>query len=144
LGWAAFSCNGQRNLRNGIFKQKKKPQTYFGLRLLLVTSGGFEPPAYRLGGGRSIQLSYEVKFKRHFPIIVDAGRFVNEQSFPSADCRREREENQLVRFTALSENIFCSVTGSAIPVAGSPFRYWKSFTACWVPSANSPLGLTNI
>jgi hypothetical protein len=39
LGWAAFSCNGQRNLRNGIFKQKKEPQTYFGLRLLLGDLG---------------------------------------------------------------------------------------------------------
>jgi hypothetical protein len=35
------------------------PQLCMGYTfLLLVTPGGFEPPAYRLGGGRSILLSY--------------------------------------------------------------------------------------
>ena len=39
----------------------KKRRNHKRLRRFVVTSGGFEPPAYRLGGGRSIQLSYEVR-----------------------------------------------------------------------------------
>ena len=39
-------------------KQQKQPLTYKVRGLLLVIPGRFELPAYRLGGGRSIQLSY--------------------------------------------------------------------------------------
>ncbi len=51
--------NFRAKMREKENAEKPHQSRLFGI--LLVSSGGFEPPAYRLGGGRSIQLSYEDK-----------------------------------------------------------------------------------
>ncbi len=57
-------------MKDGLLDEKKRLVEFWGRRqkksaenldgtAFVVSSDGFEPSAYRLGGGRSIQLSYE-------------------------------------------------------------------------------------
>ena len=48
---------GRRRSARTVIKQRKSPKAEY-LRAFLVSLRGVEPPACRLGGGRSIQLSY--------------------------------------------------------------------------------------
>ena len=47
----------------------------------LAPTGGLEPLTCRLGGGRSIQLSYVGIFCSDLSILSEAARFVNRISF---------------------------------------------------------------
>ena len=59
----------QRNLKT----PESAKSTNSGVYVVIVS--GFEPLAFRLGGGRSIQLSYTIKTDRHYNTLSITSKY---------------------------------------------------------------------